>query len=49
MKTATFIKNLDNFTGEAKLYKVSEPVSYSEPAKTTDFVAVSAAHCLGRP
>lgn len=30
MKTATFIKNLEGFTGSAKLYKLSEPLSYNE-------------------
>lgn len=30
MKIATFIKNLEGFTGAAKLYKLSEPLSYNE-------------------
>jgi len=42
MKQATFIKNLDSFTGEAALYKLSEPAQYDKPSKKTKFVAVSA-------
>lgn len=49
MKTATKIKDLEDFTGDAALYELSEPVEYDEPwsdddppAKQTTFVAVSA-------
>jgi hypothetical protein len=48
-KTATFIKKLKDFTGEACLYKLSEPIEYDEPwddkgppAKKTNYVVVSA-------
>jgi len=37
MKTATFVKNLKNFAGEAKLYKLSPPY------RGWEFVVVSAA------
>ena len=30
MKTAKFIKNLDGFTGDAKLYQLSDPLYYNE-------------------
>jgi len=49
MKTAKFIKVLDGFTGDARLYELSEPAQYDTPwndddppAKNTAFVIVSA-------
>jgi len=45
MKTATFIKKLDNFSGDARLYRLSEPVNYwgdDYPFVNTNFVVVSA-------
>ena len=49
MKTATFIKELKNFRGEARLYKLSEPLVedkswYDEEAVPSkyDYVVVSA-------
>ncbi|MCK9597652.1 MAG: hypothetical protein M0R06_01350 [Sphaerochaeta sp.] len=48
MKTATFIKNLKGFQGEARLYKLSEPIEYDydweaeKNTKKTEFVVVSA-------
>ena len=49
MKTAKFIKDVsENFTGDARLYELSEPVPYDIPfdeeeeeTKTTSFVVVS--------
>ena len=45
--TATFVRDLSNFTGTAKLYRLSRPVSYGwddeDPDRpTTEYVAVSA-------
>jgi len=48
MKTATFVKQLPGWTGDARLFKLSEPVSvdsWSEPdeeIETTEYVVVSA-------
>lgn len=44
MTTATFVRELDNFTGEGRLYRLSEPISYGYDGEggTTSFVAVSA-------
>lgn len=47
-KTAELIRRLDGFTGEAALYKLSEPIGYDwdyetdEHAETTSYVVVSA-------
>ena len=53
MKTATFIKSLDGFTGKANLYKLSEPVSYykydddgNEKKHKTSYVVVSATYAM---
>lgn len=53
MKTAKLIKRLEGFTGDARLYELSEPVEYDKlwgesdaPAKTTRFVIVSATHAM---
>jgi hypothetical protein len=46
--TATFIKDLNGFSGHASLYKLSEPVGYGwdgEKGKT-EFVVVSAANVM---
>lgn len=50
MNTATKVKELDGFNGHAALYKVEPPMEYDKPwddddppAKTTDFIVVSAA------
>ena len=49
MKTATLVRKLKNYRGDARLYRLSEPVPYSglfrednEAAPTTDHVIVSA-------
>jgi hypothetical protein len=47
MKTATYIKNLEGWRGDARLYRLSEPVEYGysyddEELPTTEFVIVSA-------
>ena len=54
MKSATKIKKLKGFSGEAYLYELSEPVtywegSYEERGETTNFVVVSAATGLSGP
>jgi hypothetical protein len=41
MKTAKFIKNGKGYTGDARLYELSEPVEYE--GSTSQFVIVSAA------
>lgn len=43
MKIATFVKQMEGFTGDARLYKLSEaaPVDGDEQG-TTDYVVVSA-------
>lgn len=54
MKTATLIKVPDGFSGDARLYKLSEPVEYDEhwdedglqPARKTNYVIVSAAQVM---
>lgn len=40
MKTAKLIKKLKTFSGDAGLYRLSEPMEYED--KTTNFVVVSA-------
>lgn len=45
MKTATFIKQLERWRGDARLYKLSEPMAYGwgdEEAEETEYVIVSA-------
>jgi hypothetical protein len=39
--TATFVRDVEGFAGTARLWKLSEPVSYEE-GKTTDRVITSA-------
>jgi hypothetical protein len=55
MKTATFVKDVsENFTGEAKLYRLSDPIEYDKPwddedntpAKLAEYVVVSATVAL---
>lgn len=50
IRTARFVKRLKGAKGSewpnARLYELSEPVVYDEPAKTTSFVVVSAAVSL---
>lgn len=50
MKTATYIKDLERFTGEAKLYELSEEIKlydWNDKLKgTTKFVVVSATNVL---
>ena len=52
MKTATEIKRLEGFTGDARLYKLSDPMGYDfdwdtdELQKETDHVIVSATVAL---
>lgn len=41
---ATYIRDLENFNGTAKLYKVDPPVDYDD--KKTDHVAVSAVNSV---
>jgi hypothetical protein len=49
MPTATFLRKLDGFTGEARLYRLSEPVDYEARdtkgyvRRSTYYVVVSAA------
>lgn len=38
---ATFVKDLDNFIGTAKLWVLSEPITYDEDEET-EYVATSA-------
>lgn len=52
-KTAEFIKNVDGFIGEARLYRVTPPVEYDQPyddedppAKKTNYVVVSSVNAL---
>jgi len=40
LKTAKFIKNLKGFTGEARLYQLSEPINYNRD-KITEYVISS--------
>jgi hypothetical protein len=43
VKTATLIRKLDGFRGDARLYKLSEPVAFGyDDAGATDHVVVSA-------
>lgn len=45
-RTATFLRSLDGFTGDARLYQLSTPVEYEsrtdDGQATTSFVIVSA-------
>lgn len=46
-KTATFIRKIEGWTGDVRLYRLSEPVEYSDDLKgktikTTNYVIVSA-------
>lgn len=50
---ATYIKDLEGFTGNAKLFKVDPPMEYNKPwddedppANKTEFVVVSAANVM---
>lgn len=43
METATYIKTLDGFRGNAALYRLSKPLGgYSDDEKTFEFVVASA-------
>lgn len=44
MNTATYIKTLDGWRGEARLYKVDPPMAYGwgDDEGTTEYVVVSA-------
>lgn len=45
MKTATFVKQMEGFIGDARLYKLSEAVDadgWANSVVTTDYVVVSA-------
>ena len=52
MITAEFIKDLDNFRGEAKLYHLSEPMDYGwdhdkeKPEGKTEYVVASGANVI---
>ena len=52
MKTATYIRSPEGWNGDARLYKLSEPVEYGysfdddEELPTTEFVIVSAVYAL---
>jgi len=46
-KTATFVKDLDGWTGRAKLYALSEYIEFGDGNDKTGFVAVSAAVAYG--
>lgn len=45
-RTAEFVRNLEGFRGEVKLYKLSKPVPYynysEEPLPLTDHIVISA-------
>jgi hypothetical protein len=43
VKTATLVKSITGWSGDARLFKLSEPVpyGYNEPETTTDHVIVS--------
>ena len=52
-KEAIFIRKIIGWRGDARLYKLSEPTEYNKPwdddappAKTTDYIIVSAAHTV---
>ena len=47
MTTASFVRRLDDFRGDARLYKLSEPISYGQAE--TDHIVASAVTVLGRP
>lgn len=44
-KTATLIKRLSGFTGDARLYKLSEPLGYTD-SDMYDHVVVSAVNVM---
>lgn len=44
VKKAKFIKALQGFTGDARLYELDEPIEYRDG--TTKFVAVSQTHAM---
>ena len=47
MKTATKVRDLDGFAGDAALYKLSEPLaSYGEPENSYEYVVVSAVNSI---
>lgn len=46
-KTATFVRKApSSWTGDARLYRLSEPVQFNEGKNTTFYVVVSAANAL---
>jgi hypothetical protein len=58
MKTAEYIKALDGWKGDARLYKLSEPMEYEKPwdndgspaqQKQTEHVIVSAVYAFSGP
>lgn len=52
MSTATEVKKLDGFAGDARLFRLSEPVTYDynydtkQDEKSTEFVIVSAVNAM---
>ncbi len=53
MKIATLVKELDGFTGTARLYRVEPPTQYNtyddndeQVSRSTEFVVVSAANAM---
>jgi hypothetical protein len=48
MATATFVKNLDNFRGDASLYHVDPPIKNYDD-REFPYVVVSAADAFGYP
>ena len=47
MNTATKVRDLDGFAGDAALYKLSEPLaSYGEPENSYEYVVVSAVNSI---
>lgn len=53
MKTATFIRQCKNFRGDARLYKLSEPVMYAYykygDLPKTNYIIISAVEVNGIP
>ena len=50
MKTATFVKQLEGWQGDARLYHLSEPMVAEEaPTKETSYVIVSAVDAYSGP
>lgn len=43
MKTATFLRKLDDFRGDARLYILSEPMTHNYDDEKSSYVIVSAA------